>query len=57
MDAGGSDLFESYENDFNQVSASIGVKINSTIPSQAGGNSKTKCEFKTSILKVINGLI
>ena len=33
-----SELFESYENDFGQVSASIADKINNTIPSQAGGN-------------------
>lgn len=39
----GSELFESYEHDFNQVSASIGDKINKTIPSQAGGKFwKTK---------------
>ncbi|RIA82023.1 vesicle transport v-SNARE protein N-terminus-domain-containing protein [Glomus cerebriforme] len=35
-----SELFESYENDFTQVSASIGVKINNTIPSQAGEKRK-----------------
>ena len=45
MDAGGSELFESYENDFKQVSASIGVKINTTIPSQAGGKLQNTLFF------------
>jgi len=35
-----SELFESYENDFGQVSASIGDKINNIIPSQAGEKRK-----------------
>jgi hypothetical protein len=42
----GSELFESYENDFSQISASIGDKINKTIPSQAGGKF-LKTKFKT----------
>ncbi|CAI2181058.1 2257_t:CDS:10 [Funneliformis geosporum] len=41
MNAGGSDLFESYEQDFSQVARSIEVIINSTIPSQSGEKRKT----------------
>uniref|UniRef100_A0A1D1ZIZ3 Vesicle transport v-SNARE 12 n=1 Tax=Anthurium amnicola TaxID=1678845 RepID=A0A1D1ZIZ3_9ARAE len=36
-----SELFESYENDFSQVTVSIGNKINNVIPSQAGEKRKT----------------
>ncbi|CAG8506427.1 8187_t:CDS:2 [Cetraspora pellucida] len=35
-----SELFESYEHDFNQISQSISAKINSTIPSQSGEKRK-----------------
>ncbi|CAG8618049.1 11561_t:CDS:10 [Funneliformis caledonium] len=41
MNTGGSDLFESYEQDFSQVARSIEVIINSTIPSQSGEKRKT----------------
>ncbi|CAG8779385.1 4751_t:CDS:2 [Cetraspora pellucida] len=35
-----SELFESYEHDFNQISQSISAKITSTIPSQSGEKRK-----------------
>ncbi|CAG8706642.1 27282_t:CDS:2, partial [Dentiscutata erythropus] len=35
-----SELFESYEHDFDQISQSISTKINSTLPSQSGEKRK-----------------
>ncbi|CAG8460741.1 14125_t:CDS:2, partial [Dentiscutata heterogama] len=36
-----SELFESYEHDFDQISQSISTKINSTLPSQSGEKRKS----------------
>jgi hypothetical protein len=40
--AGGSGLFENYEQDYSNISTSISRKINTQIPSQAGGKALCK---------------
>jgi hypothetical protein len=41
--AGGSDLFESYEQDLNQLTQSITQKLTVSVPAQSGGTGGENC--------------